>query len=436
MPGNEIADQLKGRKEATDAKMKAANDKVEAMRSLIAKSQGALDQAIIDDLNGISVNDRFGALLDGIIKRVDETYNKEDLSADKKARILKLKEQMIQSRDLFVEAEQERTAVMEEAKKIHGDVKKKVKNSANKQAEMPIYGAVVLATTESYDNNIYRVSVAMAWSPKLEKNARSILLGKKENLTPKPNKNSFEDWVYSIDLSTTFGTRQYLASDGKRYYVGIVANSYDPNDYDTLDEARDFSDLFAEQECVLSLFSQMSSQKTAEKLALTIELDDKRTETEILKSRSKTMRAEIKDMSISGLTIVRSEEGVIHPISGQMMYVAVAAVDSDLAAKSQEFMTEAYATLKEVNEDQSFKKGLYSGMKDEAAASKNDPKAMAEGYEQGSQRVQSSVSQRKAQEKPKNTYIAPSKESASSNNQSGNVQTGTYIGGADVDDDF
>ena len=433
MPGNPIAKQLGDRKKALEAKIKAADDNVRALRGLIAQSQGALDEAIINELNGITVGDRFGALMDAIITKVDESYNKQDITDEKKAKIENIRNSLHETRSLYAAAEKEKAEVNQEAEKIHGKLKKSVKSSVEKMAEMPIFGAVVLATTESYNNKIYEVSVATAWSSKLEKASRSILLGKKENLNPKPNKKSFDEWVNSIDLSTTFGTRQYLANDGKRYYVGIVATGYDIDDYDSLDEARDFSDLFAEQECVLSLYSEMKSYKNVEKIARNVEKSDGTTETEVLKSIAKNMRSEVKDLSISGLSIVRSEDEVIHPISGKTMYVSVAAIDSDLAAKSQEFMTESYATLKELNYDQSYKEGLYSGMKDEADASKNDPNAYSKGYGEGRQGVSDSYNNR--QEEP--GAVKMKNLGSNSGVQSGaGVQTGSFVGGADVDDDF
>ena len=438
VPGNPIDKQIAAEKAKYNKVLGEANVKVAEMKAFLNQNKASLDQAIIDEVNGITMGDRFAAFADGIIKKVDETYQKEDITADKLERIEELKERLTIAVKMHQQAELERNKMLEKAKAIHGDIKKSVTSKASKLAEMPIFGAVTLATTESYDNKKYEVSVAVAWSPKLEMSSRAIMMGKKVEAAPRPTKLSFDEWVNAIDLSTTFGTRQYLANDGKRYFVGIVATGYDPDDYDTLDEARDFSDMFAEQECVLSLFSEMRSQKEVEtRRAQYVNADDETAE-KLFKSSSKNIRAEIEGISISGLSVVRSEEEIIHPISGQTMYVAVAAIDSDLAAASEQFMTEAYATLKELNVDQSYKDGLYSGMKDEAAASKNDRKAKAEGYNAGRSGVSKEYNARKEAEKPKQSasvYIAPEK-SAPRNVNVRQVNAGTYVGGVDVDDDF
>lgn len=438
VPGNPIENQIAAEKAEYSKKLNAANAKVAEMKAFLSQNKDSLDQAIIDEGNGITTVDRLAVFADAIIKKVDETYQKEDIAADKLERIEELNERLKIAVEMHNQAEVEREKMLKKAEAIHGEIKKSVTSKAAKLAEMPIFGAVTLATTESYDNKKYEVSVATAWSPKLEMSSRAIMLGKKVEAAPRPSKLSFDEWVNAIDLSTTFGTRQYLANDGKRYFVGIVATGYDPDDYDTLDEARDFSDMFAEQECVLSLFSEMRSQKEVEKRRAQYVNADGETAEKLFKSSSKNIRAEIQGISISGLTVVRSEEEIIHPISGQTMYVAVAAIDSDLAAASKQFMTEANATLKELNIDQSYKDGLYSGMKEEAAASKNDRKANAEGYNAGRSGVAKEYNDRKEAEKPKQStsvYIAPEK-SAPRNVNVRQVNAGTYVGGADVDDDF
>ena len=67
-----------------------------------------------------------------------------------------------------------------------------------------------------------------------------------------------------------------------------------------------------------------------------------------------------------GLEVTRIVE-TTHPASGKPIVVAVATVNSDIAAKAGDLLADTYATLKEFNEDQSFKAGQIEGMVSTAA---------------------------------------------------------------------
>jgi hypothetical protein len=120
------------------------------------------------------------------------------------------------------------------------------------------------------------------------------------------------------------------------------------------------------------------------------------------------------------------------------MYVAVASINSDLAIKSSELMKDTYATLTEINESQSYRKGEVEGMKAAAASAKNDPAARAVGRADGASAVNSEYNSRN----PKPTAAAsnvraPSNQASVAPVRPAKVQSGAFLSGSDdIDDDF
>ena len=135
---------------------------------------------------------------------------------------------------------------------------------------------------------------------------------------------------------------------------------------------------------------------------------------------------------------VRIEE-TVHQPTGKNIIVAVANVNSALAVKASGIMKDLYATLKEVNADQSFIQGEEAGMKAEAAKTLNNKAFYDAGVASGAQQVDAEynnrASDRAAMARGQSQRSeSPSTDSGSSS--AGDSQSGSWAGDMEVDDDF
>jgi len=196
--------------------------------------------------------------------------------------------------------------------------------------------------------------------------------------------------------------------------------------------------MWAKQAAILSLKSSVESVKTAERLKRDIRGSDGKTESVILKDFSADIRESVKDLTIRGLETLRIEE-TVHEPTGKNIIVAVANVNSALAVKASGIMKDLYATLKEVNADQSFIKGEEAGMKAEAAKTLNNKKIFNAGVASGSEKVAAEYDDRASDRATMRNNQSEEAQTPAANvdsDSSGESQSGSWAGDTDVDDDF
>jgi hypothetical protein len=437
VPGNPIANQLKEEKGRIEQARAEAEQAFLDAKMNAEKIGLAYDKAQSDSLEGTSIGDRAGYLLDAVTKKLDPEYNRDQISEDKKKRLENIK------RDLeFAKEQGEAEAKLleqfeEKMLSLQSDITSETYSSMELLASMPLFGATILKQVESYDKytGTYSISSLVVWSPKLEKEASDILKQASKGV-PKKNKLSLNKWLKKQDLSSMIGPRRYLADNGTINYMGISAVEYDPSKPGTYSRKKSEAELWAKQAAILSLFSAVDSRQKAESLAQT-RLDKKGDEnTAIFSNLTEKLKESVEGIRISGLEVVRSVKAE-HKPSGKTIIVAVANVNSELARKSSKYMESVYATLKEVNEDQSFKKGVEAGMKAEAEKSRNDQRKYDEGYSTGSKSVAAEYDKRT---KPKieetGNKIQSSSQDNSSDRKNNKPQSGVWSGDYEVDDDF
>ncbi|MEC8404964.1 MAG: hypothetical protein VX372_02160 [Verrucomicrobiota bacterium] len=438
IPGNPIAKQLEAKQKELKQKQKVAQGHLDKARSEAQLLMAGVDQALSDQIAGAGYSDRAKALLDAAIKKLDENYSTDQISEDKARRIEDLRLRLSKANETEQSALKLKLEIDKEVAELQDTLKKKQSSTVEITSEMPLFGAVTIAQSESYDDlrGGYTVAILVAWSPKLELEARSILLGNTE-LKPRPNKKSFDQWLMDLDLSVMVGSRRYLSKDGSTNFVGISAVEYDPDDFSSISEVTMEAELWAKSHAILSLAGDVSSYKKAERLRQTVRGADGKAKEKILKDMSVELRNSVDNMQVRGLQIVHTEE-VVHPASGRNMLVAVASVNSALATQSSELMKDTYATLTEINENQSYLKGEVEGMQAVAASKKNDPTARRAGQLDGASAVSSEYVSRNTQTAAtvKNAG-SPSNQVRNSPSQSGTIQSGNFLGGVDdIDDDF
>jgi hypothetical protein len=439
VPGNPIAKQLETEQKQIKA-MEAQSQKLylQAQRETSALLS-AYDQAQADELSGVTFGDRLNALLEATIKKLDNTFDNQQITDDKKQRLSDVKLRLDKARQI----EDDKKALLDEVQdkiaQLQGQVKKETRSAIETSSSMPLFGATTLMQVESYDDlrGQYNIASLVVWSPKLELEARAMLLGKGKG-KPRKNKISLDDWLDKQNLSSMVGARRYLANDGSTNFMGISAVEYDPDDSGSYSMLEEEAILWAKQAAILSLKSSVESVKTAERLKRDIRGADGKVESKILKDFSANIQESVKNLTIRGLETVRIEE-TVHQPTGKNIIVAVANVNSALAVKASGIMKDLYATLKEVNADQSFIQGEEAGMKAEANKTLNNKAIFDAGAASGAKQVDaeydSRASDRAAMGRGQSQQTeAP--EANDSSDSSGDSQSGSWAGDMEVDDDF
>ena len=428
VPGNPVAKQLEALTEGYDQALNEAQYAVEDAQEDYAEILAAADIAVADELAGVTTADRFDAILDGIAKRLDESYDSASVEEGKRQRVEQLKLKLQEGLSNVKRAEALRAEIESQGeaqlKAVRGEYAKNQTSTVKSFSQMPLFGAVVLKTAEAYDGRRdFRVGGVMAWSPKLQDEAAQLLLGGGKG-EPRPNKKSFDEWIRSLDLSKMVGTRRYLASDGSVNFVGFAATEYDPNNVGREAEKRAFVSQQARGMAVLSMKSDVEVSRLAETQTFGVDTEEGREDFTFTNWSENMVQSTNGAVSIQGM-VSPSPRRMVHKPSGKRVFVAYAYINSDVAAASSEFREQAYEVAKVINIDQSRRRGREAGMRAAVEASKNDPTAYREGYAEGRSAVESKPKDR-GETQPK----APKAPVATSAN------AGVFDDGADADDDF
>ena len=439
VPGNPIAKQLEAEQKQIKA-MEAQAQKfyMQAQRET-SVLLSAYDQAQADELRGVTIGDRLNSLLEATIKKLDETFDSQQITEDKKQRLSDVKMRLDKARKIEDEKQKLLEEVQNKIAELQGQVKKETRSAIETTSSMPLFGATTLMQVESYDDlrGQYNIASLVVWSPKLELEARGMLLGAGKG-KPRKNKISIDEWLDKQNLSSMVGARRYLASDGSTNFMGISAVEYDPDDSGSYSMLEEEAILWAKQAAILSLKASVESVKSAERLKRDIRGADGKVESKILKDFSANIQESVKNLTIRGLETLRIEE-TVHEPTGKNIIVAVANVNSALAVKASDIMKDMYATLKEVNADQSFIQGEEAGMKAEADKTLNNKAIFDAGVASGSNQVATEYDNR-ADDRASigRAESQQSKESITEDNSgsSGESQSGSWAGDIEVDDDF
>lgn len=349
----------------------AAQQQQDKVKQLLAQ----LESAEANRLEGVTVGDRWDALMDGIIARIDAKYSKEQVDASKKEQYLMVK------------------AAYEEAKRRLDDLRQKAaalappigenESEMVSQANIKLLGATTLLQAESWDGENYQVAMAVVWSPKLQERAVKTLGGAIVE-TGKKGDLPLTKWLQqnSDALASMVGSRQYSDDRGRQYVLGISACEVS-NDVNMQQLDMEQADMFAQQAVVFALFSD---GKTSQKAKEAMQKYKNNNPNDTKAAYAKDVWEAVKDLTISGLGKVYDTQ-LIHPISGKEIYVSVAAVDSALAAKSSEILRSMYGAAGEAIATSDYLRGQEQGMADALQAVQQSPAAFNKGRQAGQQAV-------------------------------------------------
>lgn len=440
VPGNPIADQLDAEKQELKQLEAAAKRNLEIARNETRALVSAYDESRADELSGITTMDRLNSLIEATVKKLDSNFNKEQIAEDKRERLENIKARLEKAREYEKDKQRRQDEITKKIAELRGNIKKEQKSEIATTSSMPLFGATILMQVESYDDirSQYNVASLVIWSPKLEMEARNILIseGKGE---PKSNRLTLDEWLDKQDLSSMIGARRYLSKDGSVNFMGISSVEYDPDDSGSYSMSEEEAILWAKQAAILSIKSSVESQKQAERLKRDVVGGDGKTISRTYKSMSLALQESVKDLSISGLEAVRVEDH-IHQPTGKNMIVAVANVNSVLAVRAKDLMRDTYATLKEVNAKQSYDKGLVGGMKAEASKTLNSASEYSAGKSDGSKAVRDEQAARTAKEEQKESTTNNNVQNEATNTKSStsaqDARSGSWSGDYEVDVDF
>lgn len=336
VPGSPIADKLNEKRESYQRKINAAEMQVQQLLNEMGEADLAAKK-------GTTFQDRTGAFMDAVIKRLDADYDSSKFDADKKARYEEAKKNYQQA---LIEKDQ----VVQEAQELKGEIESEISSTVEISAAMPVMGGNILYGYEYYNRQkkSYEVGVVYGWSKKSEEAARACLMGEKVLVNPNAKRKPLNDWIKTQDLSTMVGPRSYIDHEGKRWTLGISAREV-PSNRTLLNRTIASAKNFAMQMTCYALLADVESHERAE-AAMQISHDGKgQTQSEAIESLEQKMSQSFEKRVVKGLSPLVQKK-VMHPISGREMFVAVYRIDPYLSeqalklkANSVQFSNEARA---------------------------------------------------------------------------------------------
>lgn len=353
MINNPIRDKFLEDKQKLERKLTFLQNKIKSLDANI-------DEKEIENLEGVTLNDRLNAFMDGVITKVDNEYSKANVSLNKKEKLSQIKRE-------FRKTNRENRKLLEKADSFNNQLKRKITSGIKTHSDMPLYGASIIAQSESYDKNTkkYSVSLAVIWSSRVHKAAEAALHGKTVKIAKKnQEKLSLHDWLRNSDLSTMTGGRIYIDNEGLMHFIGIAALAYDDqlSTSQRLD-SREGSKLLAKKEAILSLGTYLDSKSEVKMVAQVLLGKGNEEKNELAKSVAKKIVSKYENKTFHGLTQLKIKR-VIHPISQRKIHVAVFGINQELAKKAIIIESMNYQTQRKDKKYEIYKKQQKENLKD------------------------------------------------------------------------
>ena len=322
-------DQYKEKHAEEYAELERQKEKVAALLKMV-------DEAEADTLAKRSLEDDWDAIVSGIIKRIDETYDPNKVSAEKKARYLEVKS--------AYDAAKKKLDALKKA--YESDPIGKSLSDVKTCFDLPLYGMTVIYQAESYsEDGRYQIACAAVWSPKLQERALMTLSGQKQE-TSTPGKMSLGDWLREKDeskaMAAMVGSRQYVDDKGVNYVLGFAAREL-PKNARNRQRAQEAADLEAERVVLSALYEQTAGTKERHDELLRYKgTDEAQRETDVFGTYAKALSGKTPERRVSGLGKVYGAR-FTHPFTGKEIYVSVASVDNQLAFAAEDLLNDINA---------------------------------------------------------------------------------------------
>ncbi len=150
VPGTDLNAQFDARRAENQAQL-------EEQKQVLAILLDDVDRKQADELRGVTFSDRSAALMDAVIKKLDENYSSSDLNAEKKAAYqdAKLKFESAQTEYLKIEKEINTLAKVAQI----------TTSKTATLSKMPLFGAITVNQFESWnEEDGYEIALLVMWS--------------------------------------------------------------------------------------------------------------------------------------------------------------------------------------------------------------------------------------------------------------------------------
>ena len=284
----------------------------------------------------VSIGERFSALMDAVIKKVDSEYDPkvleakhQALSEERKAKIAELREKCCMLAAEYKQLESEANALKKDpALETASDVKI--------LSEMPLLGSSVLTQAETWDpqEKIFTVAMAVVWSPTLQEQALMMVADDFKPMSGK-GKYSVKDWIDAQEFSHMIGPRRFTDKDGMNLFVGC--SSVDLNmPVVKQNAAKKLADAMAMKYVAFSLAGDLATYREASQ-NLKVYEDDTNGAMAKLKD---TVNAQVT-LNLNGCMRLAGKT-VRHPLLNRKIYVSAYYIDPALAKDAKMFMSKIF----------------------------------------------------------------------------------------------
>ena len=395
----------------------AAERQFNAQKKQVAKLLARHDKQEAKAVNGATWDQQGKALLNSIIKKLDESYDVSQIEENNK-------EKFEQTKRSYQEAVDKLTAIENQVEDFRGADGDGMCSNVALSTSGALLGTTQLATAEAWDpvNKRYEISSLVIWSPKLRKSAEALLAGQVEKLKGKKGK-TLESWLDKQNLSTLLGTRQLVDEKGDRWFIGVSAVDFEGSSA-RLSAARRNAGLFAAKEAIMSAYANMNSNKAADACAQDRVESIGYSRTDFASSSAEETSQFVENLQISGGSPVL-KKAVIHPLTNSKMYVVVYAISADAAAAGMAAEKNNIASAINVEKYQNKRRGEKAGL-DQAIAEARDSKAE---YNQGKKSAYKEVSEKATS----NQKLITKQERIKINKSK--TGAGTIVNTEEIDDD-
>lgn len=311
-------------------------------------------------------------------------------------------------------------SIVKAAKALPATPDQEIDNNVKLFSKMPLLGAKILTQAESWDKteNLYQMSMAVIWSPKLQEEAKNLAMGK-PTTSEKKGKLSVQEWIQRQDLLSMVGPWSFTDNEGKTIIIGIAARDVSGIPATKIAKARTGAETSARASVATSLLCDLQTfTETSTHMA---EYDDGSSDADEKVAQEITSKTQ---MALSGALKLASKEG-FHPITGRKVYAVAFYLEPDLSEQAMERMKQLYADATSVTDASKFKEGQHAGME----ATYEEAKASDQKFEEGKAEAAADVSSRVRAAEVKAKVSGP--QGSSGKNQVG--ETGGVVSGVDLD---
>ncbi|MGN0852593.1 MAG: hypothetical protein ACI4Q3_04365 [Kiritimatiellia bacterium] len=354
-------------------------EQIAAAEQLKAKTAAllqTLEQAEANMLAGVTTDDQWKRLMDGIIRRIDAKYGRDDIVAEKQQQYLKIKAAYEEARAQLDDLKQKQDTMFP---------RKTVETEIAAYAQFRLAGAVTLVQAESWDGKHLQVAVAVVWSPKLQERALRAL-GCGEPSAGKASDKTLGAWLQELadsnELAKLVGTRQFVDNWGRQYVLGFSAAEI-PDDATDYEDAIMQADLLARQAVAFNLFSE--GEGSARVKAGMAKFKGRAAEA-AAKVAADMVQELPKDFTVSGLGKLFGQK-CRNELSGKDIYVSVAGIDTALAGRSSDILRSWYAAAAQAVATSQYRAGEQRGMEAVYQQVKQSPQAANQGAAAGQNAV-------------------------------------------------